>query len=138
MTNRGKFVSKSKIIVLILLAPVGMFITFWVGSIIHAEILTFRHGYKFEEIHYEEPRIYNSIGALEYLKVLSYSETTARVYFVTVNRCGGLAFSEIGDRLGGHIFIFSNEDGHWEVAEQERVVWSKTGSADGFLWPYIR
>jgi REP element-mobilizing transposase RayT len=30
------------------------------------------------------------------------------------------------------------KDGKWRYTIWERTVWSRMGSADGFLWPYIR
>lgn len=127
-----------KIIRTIVFAPIISFLIFWVGSIIHTEMLTHRHGYIFERLHYECPRVHNAVGYIESLKVLSFSETTARVYFVIVENTGRMGGAEIGDRIGGSILAFSNEDGQWVLAEMERAVWSRTGSADGFVWPFIR
>jgi len=121
-----------------ILTPAIIFLIFWLGAVVHSEILTFKHGHEFETAFYEA-QLYNAIGHLGHLKILRYSDTTARVYFVSINRYGGISGSEIGDRLGGHVFVFSNDDGQWVVREQERLVWSRTGSArNGFVWPHIR
>ena len=66
------------------------------------------------------------IGNIEYLKVLNYTSDTAQVYFVSANR------------TGGNILSFSKLNGKWKYDKWERTVWSKIGSADGFIWPYIR
>ena len=95
-------------------------ITFWMGSFVKCEILTFQHWKEFEGL--EEAT--NMISASETIKVLDYSDTSARIYFK--------------DREGGDILKFVKQDGKWVYYEWERTVWSRTGSADNFLWPYIR
>ena len=79
------------------------------------------HGTEFTTL-YEET---NMLGEQEYLKVLDYSDTLARVYYVGV------------DDSTGCVLIFVKQDGQWTFDKWD-VVWSKTGSADDFLWPYIR
>lgn len=106
----------------IIIIPVVCFLLFWASSILKCEILTYLHGTEFTTL-YEETHM---LGEQEYLKVLNYSDTSARVYYVGINK------------NGGDILQFVKKDGQWTYYKWERTVWSKTGSADDFLWPCIR
>jgi len=106
----------------ILIFLVVSILLFWVGSILKCEILTYLHGTEFASLY----KANTMIGEIEYLKVLDYSDTSARIYYVSVKG------------YGGDILVFVKKSGHWTYDKWERTVWSKTGSADGFVWPYIR
>ena len=105
---------------LILLIPLAIFMLVWVGSIIRFEMLTSTHGHNFNELYREN----TMIGEVGFFRVLYYSDSFARVYFVS------------GNRSAGDILTFSNENGQWVYNSWERTVWSTTGSADDFIWPY--
>lgn len=105
-------------LLLIVLVP----LLFWAASIVKCEILTFQYGEQFEEIYKEN----TMMGEIDYLKILNYSDSSARVYYVSKNRSGG------------DILIFAKKNGQWFYDRWETTVWSKMGSADGFVWPYIR
>lgn len=109
---------KMRIIAIILVAPVCLF---WLFSLARCEILTWLHGDEFATAYQE-----NSMINPGYWKVLDYTDTYARVYFVTKYR------------LSGNILTFRKLDDTWVYDTWEETVWSKTGSADGFVWPYIR
>lgn len=111
-----KFLLKTFLAVLI------MFFLVWGILILKCEILTWRYGNQFKTVYKEN----TMMGDIEYLKVLNYSDRSARVYYVSKNRSGG------------DILVFSKYNGEWKYDKWERTVWSKTGSADGFIWPYIR
>ena len=66
------------------------------------------------------------IGEPAYWKVLSYNEKTARVYFVEE------------DGASGNILVFEKQGNDWTYYMWETTVWSRTGSASAFVWPYIR
>ena len=36
------------------------------------------------------------------------------------------------------IYYFKNTNNNWEFDGRWNTVWSKMGSANGFIWPYIR
>lgn len=110
---------KLKIILLLIIACP---ILFWGASYARCELLTYQHGQEFETLY----KANNMIGEQEYLKVLDYSDASARIYYVSING------------YGGNILKFVKNDGKWVYDSWERVVWSKYGSADGFVWPYIR
>lgn len=111
-----KYLIRVSIIVL------AVFLLVWGASILKCEVLTYFYGSQFSIIYQEN----TMMGEIDYLKILNYSTRTARVYYVSKNR------------TGGDILIFTKRNGKWVYEKWERTVWSKTGSADGFVWPYIR
>lgn len=83
-----------------------------------AEILTFQHGSEFEGLEQQT----HMLAEACYYKVLSYSENTATVFYV----------SDTGDLL---TFGRDNE-GNWQYTDWV-TIWSDAGgSADEFYWPY--
>ena len=106
-----------KFLIILLFLP----ILFWLASCAKCEVLTYQHGQEFETLYKEN----TMIGEVDYLKVLDYSDTSARIYYVGINRSDG------------NTVKYVKQKGQW-VCEEWETVWSKTGSADGFVWPYIR
>lgn len=88
---------------------------------IRVEILTWKHGSEFSTLY----RLTNMIDDIDYFKVMNYSDTSASVYYVTSNRSAG------------GLVTFNQQDGQW-VLEKWKAIWSKTGSADDYIWPYYR
>ena len=77
------------------------------------------HGDEFETVYKEN----TMIGEIDYLKVLDYSDTSARVYYVGV------------DKAGGDEVIFFKRGGGWFV-EKWYTIWSgRGGSASNVIWP---
>lgn len=113
-----------RILCLMIIIPVGLFLIIWGISVLRCEILT----YSFHEVFEEKYKDNTMLGELEYLKVLSCAPDVARVYFVTSGE----------NCIGGDILIFENKDGVWNYSGWEETVWSSSGSADGFIWPYGR
>ena len=99
-----------------------LMILFWLGSIIKCEHLTFCYGAQFETAYRE----HTMLRKPDYLKILDYTETSAIVYYVARG-------------TGGDILLFERTSAQeeWEFVEW-RTIWSKSGSASGFVWPYIR
>ena len=92
----------------------------WLIPYVRNEILTLRFGDEFtgflsSDVQYD----------IQYFKVLDYSEDSARIYCVTYSSTGEvLHLSKIGKT--------------WELQKNGwETIWSDTGSADGFIWPYI-
>lgn len=108
-----------KILITFILIIVAFFIV-WGGSIIKCEILTARH--KSELFTYYEEL--NMISKPDYIKVIKYTQNEAKLYFVS-------------KRINGVSVLLSKKDDTWVVTEW-KVVWSKFGSADGYIWPYVR
>ena len=104
----------------IILLFICIFITNWILSIIKCEKLTSLYGKEFIGLDKQT----NMLNGASTIKVLNYSDNSARVYYK--------------DKSGGDILLFEKKNGKWEYTVWEKTVWSKTGSADDFMWPYIR
>lgn len=102
---------------------VAGFIVYWVFSFMKCEIMTLKYGKEFIGL----DRQTEWLDPVTSLKVLVYSKKKARVYYK--DKFGGYLLEVCKD---GNKWVFSNNN-KWLVA-----VWSKQGSADGFIWPYIR
>ncbi len=84
------------------------------------EYLTYNYAEEFND-----KKIYEGhFIALEYMKVFEYSDKKAKVYYVSKNKEYGMVF-----------ILKRNENGPWKVVGDIKS-WSKTGSADDFIWPY--
>jgi len=108
-----------KKLIYIQLTIIVLFSLIWIGSIIKIEIDTYRYGSEFAHLYKE-----TTITHVDFLKVLDYSDTSARVYFVSK---GGT----------GDIISATNQEGKWVFEKWETTVWSASGNANGFVWPYI-
>lgn len=84
-----------------------------------AEYLTARFGSQFYGLEQET----KMLDPAKYYKVISYSENYAKVYYIS--------------DYSRDLILFKKEDGQWNRIEW-RTIWSKTGSADEFYWPYYR
>ena len=104
------------ILIIVLISP----ILYWGISLAKCEFLTGMYGKYFTENYREN----TMIGEIDYLKVLDYSDSLARVYYVTENNGSG------------EILVFSKENDVWVYKEWEKTVWATMGSADDIMWPY--
>ncbi len=84
-----------------------------------AEILTAKYGGEFCDLQ----RQTNMLNESEYYRVLSYTKDLAKVFYV----------SDTGDLLT----FEKNSIGEWKYSEW-KTVWSDSGSASEFIWPYYR
>ncbi len=96
----------------------SIIVIIWICSIFKCEIITKIHGDEF--LSFEE------ISTASEFKILTYESDFARIYCVNF------------DKSNGSVHNFIKKDGKWEYNEWEDGGWSKSGSADGFIWPYIR
>lgn len=92
----------------------------WIGAIVRCEILTLQYGNEFVELYKQT----HMIADVDYLKIIHYNSNKAEVYFVTKHKCG-------------NILKFIKNNNLWAMEDWE-TIWSQSGSADGFVWPYIR
>ncbi len=106
----------------LLVITLSAFPAYWFGSIAKCEILTLFYGEQFDGLQLQN----TMFGDIDYLKVLDYSPDAAQIYYVSKGR------------TSGDILLFEKRGDQWVHTEWERTVWSKSGSADGFIWPYIR
>lgn len=107
-----------KVVTTIFVILLACFLLIWVGTIVKCEILTMRHGSEF--------LMFDEVNLAEKFKILKYNNDFARIYCVSKNRASG------------NIFTFRKVGGKWNYDKWEHGVWSKSGTADGFIWPYIR
>ena len=115
---------KIKIVVLIIISA---FVLYWISSIAMCEYNTHKYG----EI-FRNTKIHD-IGGEGYLndcniKVIKYNNDYAKVYAV---------FENTQNEVGLVYYFVKTENGDW-VFDYYDAVYSTTGSADGFIWPYIR
>ena len=114
---------KKRITLTILILCVIIFTLFWIGSLIKCEILTQKYVYQFKDAYKE----HTLLMECDTIKVLNYTSHSAKVYYITENHGSGSIL----------YFKRANKKSNWEFVEWE-VVWSDSGSADGYVWPYIR
>ena len=108
---------------IIFITVIAFFVLIWVGNIIECEITTLIHKNEFPPISDDN----TMIGDIEYFKIIKYDKEEARLYYVSKNRSSGNIISYKKDG-----------NGKWIYSSWDETVWSKSGSADGFLWPYGR
>lgn len=113
-------------VLIIIITLIFIFIAGWISSIAYCEYLTSQYGYQFEDLYKEN----TMLGNLFHLKVLTYHDDYAEVYYVTGNKESG---AKCGDVLS-----FRKENGNWIYDKWLKTVWSNHGSADGYIWPYGR
>lgn len=129
---------KILIIVLIVLIPLMIYLF---TPYFMADILTKKYGADFLSL-YSENGFYNDI---EYLKVFQYrNEKVKMVYFDKdnlkkkwdiLNDDYAVVLYIEENHSSASLFIFYDVDGKWELSSWD-VVWSYSGTADGFMWPY--
>lgn len=107
----------------IFLGALALLVLFWGGSLLRCEVLTHRYGQEFQRAWAD----HTMIGEQAQCKVLAYTDTYARIYVVEEGRNSGNLLE----------FTKAEDSTRWDFQSWE-TVWSATGSADGFLWPYIR
>ncbi len=88
-------------------------------SYIKAEYLTFKYGDEFLGLESQT----NMLNDSRYYRVIDYWGDEATVFYV----------SDSGDIIR---FVKNDKD-EWELQEW-KTIWSKTGSASEFHWPYYR
>ncbi len=94
------------------------FLAVWLGSMLVVEIRTAHYGDQFQD-GYLQTRM---LPKPDKLYVLSYSESRAKVYYVSDG--GGNVLSFVKSRDAWHMFS-------WDT------IWSSSGSASGYIWPYF-
>lgn len=104
------------------LVAVTILLLIWIASLVRCEVLTNKYGYEFQYAYRDN----TMIDEQAYCKVLAYTDTYACVYSVA------------NGRTSGNLLEFVKEDGTQWKFKCWKTVWSTTGSADGFIWPYIR
>ncbi len=102
----------------LLLIIILIFVAVWAFSVAKCEYLSAMYAHEFYGL---EDDVSNLYPVCENVKVLSYDEASAEVYFY--------------EQDIGLWFLFEKSEGKWQEVTS-KCVWS-TGSADGVLWPYF-
>ena len=84
-----------------------------------AEYLTNKYGDQFRE----EYKQIDWISDIEYHKVIGYSSDKATVVYIAHNHTACFKID------------FEMKEDEWQMTTWD-CIWSKTGSADGIMWPY--
>lgn len=104
-----------------LLIIIVVFVLYWLLSIIKCEIYTYKYGEIFKNI---EVHDIDGIHFIEDgIKVIKCSDECAAVY--------------CDSKYSGNLYNFKKENNMW-VYDGWDTIWSRSGSADGFIWPYGR
>lgn len=110
-----------KLLKLITIVAVISLFSFWLFSIAKCEYLTWQHEKEF----LLPKEVSSMINGKASKKVLTYSHSQARVYYVS------------SGNTSGDIITYVLIDGKW-IFSGWKTSWSKTGSADDFVWHYFR
>ena len=90
-------------------------------SLVKCEVLTHMHYDEFKN----EYKQNTMLGDMEFFKVLEYETCgVAKVYYVSEGK------------KGGNVLTFAYEDGIWKEVSWN-TIWSKSGSADNIIYPYL-
>lgn len=99
-------------------------IVFIGASYLYVEILTYKYGTQFEHL-------YNASGWIENCssyKVFKYADEAADVYYE--------AFNPNKKKVSAtFMYHFKRVNDEW-ILDSWKCIWSQTGNADGFIWPY--
>lgn len=90
----------------------------WGGFLIYCQILTDLH-----ENEFSGQDAQTNMSNAAHLKVLEYSDDTAKVYYY--------------DEEGGMVIHFVHEGEVWALSSWGKPNWSRSGSADDIIWPYV-
>jgi hypothetical protein len=91
----------------------------WGVPYANCEIITLFHGNEFAEVY----KWNAMLGEQAYLKVLEYSRSSARVYYVNESH------------TDANVLKFTKEHGEW-ICSSWDTAWAISGTADKIVWPY--
>ena len=118
-----------------------LFFTFLFIPYFKISDLTEKYGTEFEEL-YSENGFYN---AIEYLKIIQYRNEKVDIYYLDndklkkelsdLNNNYAVVLYVEENHSSASLFIFYDENGQWKLVNWNSI-WSISGTADGFMWPY--
>lgn len=118
MNSKKIYLKKLGMMVLIIL------IVFIIISYLYVEILTYKYGMQFAHLYDASSWIENCSSH----KVFKYADDEADVYYE--------AFNPNEKKVSAtFMYHFKRVNDTWMLDSWE-CIWSRTGSADGFIWPY--
>lgn len=111
---------KNKKVALILFLSILIYVVLF--PYMKVEILTIQHMEEFNNLY----KVNSILNEIEYMKIMNYSKQSAEVYYVAKDKKAGLLYK----------FIKEDDDA-WRLTQWD-AIWSKSGSADNFIWSYYR
>ena len=102
----------------IIISFIVFFIIFRVIVFTKIDLLTLMHSNEFKDKYHQTLMINGHPKP----KVMEYSSSSAKVYYV--------------NKDGGDVLWFEKNDDEWVIVNWD-TVWSSSGSADGFIWPFV-
>ena len=106
---------------IIIVTIILLIFLFFIIPYVKVECATLLHGDEFSDL-YTETHMKDDIS---YLKVMGYDKKSASIYYVEKEHKGAI------------LCEFTKQGGEWRL-NVWKTIWSKSGSADGFIWPYYR
>lgn len=120
---------------------IALFLIYLAVPYFQAGHLTKKYGTEFLDL-YSENGFYDNI---EYLKVFQYRDEKTNLYYLDDDRLKeelrdlGRDYAVVlyveENHSSASLFIFYDEDGQWKLSSWN-LIWSTSGTADGFMWPY--
>ncbi|MBR1702883.1 MAG: hypothetical protein IJ716_13200 [Lachnospiraceae bacterium] len=133
--------TKAKTIVLFIIILMLSIVCYLSIPYFKIQKLTQKYGAEFENL-YGENGFYDGI---EYLKILQYRDEKADIYYLEDDHLRE-ELKNLDDKYAvvlyveeNHsseaVYIFEDKGGQWKMVEWN-LIWSYSGSADSFMWPY--
>ena len=116
---KGENCMKRKILLSLIIIILVILLVIWISSLIKCEILTRKYYDDFAFAYTQN----TMLGQMQYFKVLSCDDNTAKVYYVSKGR------------TGADVLTFERVDGVWQETVWE-TIWSTSGSASDVIYPY--
>ncbi len=93
-----------------------------IPEVIECEILTAKYGHEFENA---DVKYIETIGEIDFIKVLEYTPNRARVYYVS------------RDKYEGNVAYFAKVNGRWQSElNLPNIKWLRDGRAANVVQPY--
>lgn len=123
-------ITTKKSIVCVLALIVIFLVLIWGCALMKNGILTATHKDEIENLQFlesEEP-----LPDFDWYRITSYSDSTIKVYYVNTYDEG----TESKYKVGGEILFSKTPNGWYHTDLVESILWSGSGSADNYIWPY--
>ena len=119
-----------RIILWILALIVTISVLIWVGALMKNSILTSIHKDEIRSLQFlesEEP-----LPEFDWYRITSYSDSTIKIYYVNTYGKG----MDMEYKVGGEIVFTKTPNGWYHTDIVDSILWSGSGSADNYIWPY--
>ena len=90
-------------------------------------LLTLMHKDKVENL-----QVVQSLSEFDWYRIIDYSNEKIEIYYVNI--VGKNTDSKY--KIGGKITCTKTPNGWHRTSMEESILWSGSGSADNYIWPY--